>query len=682
MKTSATGLRAQAGWGICGLRDGESPHANSMTREHVFFLDRSGLDEEKRTVELSFSSSAPYERWWGFEILDHGTKSVRLGRLNGSAAVLVNHKTGEHVGVVESAKVDGEKGRAVVRFGKSALAEEIFQDVKDGIRKLVSVGYRIHEIKLESEKDGQATYRVIDWEPYEISIVSIPADTTIGVGRDGQPDAFDPRNLVHEEEDDMRFGQRNDGGQTAAPTIAVAAAAAPAAPVQNEQRSAVATAPAPTVAAAPAGPTVDEVRTAERERIANIRAMGERLNARELADAAIADGRDVGAFVRDYNGSVGQAQAVRTAEAPVIGMSERDIGQFSFVRLMNHLANPNDRNIREAAAFELECSSAARAARDSGEIRGETVPLDVLRHVSAPQSAQRDLTVGTATAGGHTVATNLLAGSFIDLLRASMALTQLGVRMLTDLNGNLAIPRQTGGATAYWVAESGAPTESAAAFDQVALTPKTVGAFSDISRRLLLQSSIDVENFVRQDLATVLAMAIDLAGINGSGSSNQPRGILNTSGIGSVAGGTNGLAPAWSHIVNLESAVANQNAATGNLGYLTNTAVRGKLKQTERFSSSGMPVWGDDNTLNGTRAAISNQVPSNLTKGTASGTCSAIIYGNWADLIVGMWGGLDLMADPYTGSTTGTVRIVGLQDVDVAVRHAESFSAMVDALTA
>jgi HK97 family phage major capsid protein len=253
--------------------------------------------------------------------------------------------------------------------------------------------------------------------------------------------------------------------------------------------------------------------------------------------------------------------------------------------------------------------------------------------------------------------------------------------MLTGLVGNIAIPRQTGGATAYWVAESGAPTESAQAFDQVTMSPKTVGAFSDISRKLLLQSSIDIESFVRRDLATVLGLAIDLAGINGSGASNQPTGVLNVSGIGSVAGGTNGLAPTFAHIVELETDVAVANADIGSLGYMTNAAVRGKLKTTEKASSTGQFVW-EGGELNGYRAKVSNQVPSNLTKGTSSGVCSAIIFGNWADLIIGMWGGLDLMVDPYTGSTAGTVRVVALQDVDVAVRHAESFSAMKDALTA
>jgi HK97 family phage major capsid protein len=261
-----------------------------------------------------------------------------------------------------------------------------------------------------------------------------------------------------------------------------------------------------------------------------------------------------------------------------------------------------------------------------------------------------------------------------------MSVVGLGATMMNDLVGNIAIPRQTGGASSYWVAESGAVTESQAAFDQVTMSGKTVGSMSDISRKMLLQSSLDVEAFVRNDLATSLALAIDSAAINGTGASNQPTGILNTSGIGSVVGGTNGAAPDWADIVDLESELALDNADIGSLGFLTNAKVRGKLLQTEKASSTGQYVWAENNTLRGYNAAVSNQVPSNLTKGSSS-VCSAILFGNWSDLIIGTWGGIDINVDTSTGSSSGTVRVVALQDVDIAVRHAESFAAMKDALT-
>lgn len=351
-----------------------------------------------------------------------------------------------------------------------------------------------------------------------------------------------------------------------------------------------------------------------------------------------------------------------------LGMSDSDLQQYSMVRAMRAAAK-GDWN---EAGLEKEASD-AYAKRVGIDPQGFWVPQDVLE--------KRDLTVGTTTAGGYLVDTDLQPQSFIEMLRNKMVLRAAGAQFLGGLVGDVAIPKQTAGGTGYWVVESGSPTESQQTVGQMALTPHTLGAFTDISRKLLKQSSLDVEMFVRNDLASIIAIAIDLAGLHGTGADNQPTGVAATSGIGSVAGGTNGLAPTWAHIVSLETEVAVDNADVGALAYITNPKVRGKLKTTAVGTDQRM-VWekGPD-PLNGYPAHVSSQVSSTLTKGGSGAVCSAIFYGNWADLIIGMWGGLDILVDPYTGGTAGTVRVVALQDVDVAVRHAQSFSAMLDALT-
>ena len=383
-----------------------------------------------------------------------------------------------------------------------------------------------------------------------------------------------------------------------------------------------------------------------------------------------------------------------------LGMSQSDLRSYSLVRAIDAMADHlnGNRNSLDRAGLEMEASR-AMAKRLGRDPQGFFVPTDWLnRSLNDLQASggnqqelilralqrlleRRDLLSGTPTAGGNTVATDLLSDNFIELLRNRMVLRAAGATMLGDLSGNGAIPRQSGGATSYWVAENDAPTESQQTVDQVTLTPKTVGAFTDYSRRLLRQSSIDVEAFVRGDLSAVGALAIDRAGFHGLGSSNQPTGIALTSGSGSVAGGPNGLAPTWGHMVSVETEVAIDNADLGRLAYITNAKVRGKLKQTPRVSGQDRMIWNDDNTLNGYATFTTNQVRSDLDKGTSTGVCSAAFFGNWADLLIGMWGGLDILVDPYTGSTAGTVRVVALQDVDVAVRHPESFAAMLDALT-
>jgi HK97 family phage major capsid protein len=378
----------------------------------------------------------------------------------------------------------------------------------------------------------------------------------------------------------------------------------------------------------------------------------------------------------------------------VIGMSRDDVANFSVVRLMRALANPKDRGAQSEAGLELEASAEAqrRLGRDGGEVRGATIPAEVLRASVAAQERnlygalglaatgreRRDLLAGVNAQGGFTVATDLLGGSFIDILRNRLSVMAAGARMLTGLNGNIAIPRQTGAASVFWVTEGNAPTESQQAIDQVTLAPMTAGAFVDVTRRLMLQSSIDVEALVRSDLAAQIGLAIDMGALNGSGAAGQPRGILQTAGIGSVPIGTNGGLPTWDHIVDLETGVFVGNADVEGMSYLTNAKMRGRLKKTpELANTAGLPIWRN-NEVNGYRALASNQVPGNLTKGTGT-NLSAMLFGNFADCLIGLWGGLDLLVDPYNSSTTGTVRFIVLQDVDVALRRLESFNAVVDA---
>ena len=621
-------------------------HLKPGTRcERAATFDRAAVDDEARTVELAFSSEQPYERWWGVEILDHSPQSIRLGRLSSGGPLLMDHDARDHVGVIESVRIDADRvGRAVVRFGRSQRAEEIFQDVKDGIRRNVSVGYVIHRATLVEMREDQEIYRVTDWEPHEVSLVSVPADTSVGVGRAME----DPRTAEQDEQAETPKPQaikelRVMTTETQAPDLA-----------GIEQRA----------------------REGEHKRAADIIAIGEKYGLQSLASDAVRSGMPVG----EFQAKAIEALSSRAKPTADIGLTEREARRFSMVRAIAALAatGAESRKAREAAAFEIECSQAV-ADKIGREARGVFVPNEV---------QQRDLVVGTTTAGGHLVSTDLLASSFIDLLRNRMSVMRAGAQMLTGLQGNIAIPRMTGAATAYWVTEGNAPTESQQAFDQVTMSPKTVGAFTDLSRKLLLQSSVDVEGLVRRDLATVLGLEIDRVALNGSGSAPQPRGVLQTSGIGAVVGGTNGLAPTWAHIVELWSDVAAANADFGTTAFVTNSKVIGNLMTTEKatgtaqFVCPGFPDASGVTSIAGARAVVSNQVPSNLTKGTSSGVCSAIAFGNWADLIVGMWGVLDLMVDPYSNSTSGTVRVVALQDVDVAVRHAESFSAMLDALTA
>ncbi len=603
----------------------EKRFQNMKPQYREISISREAVNTESRTVELAFSSEAPVDRWFGREILDHTTSSVRLGRLMDGGPVLMDHNPRDQVGVVERVEIGADRvARAVVRFGKSGRADEIFNDIVDGIRQKVSVGYQIHELVLESRDGDTEVYRVTDWEPLEVSIVSIPADNGVGIGRSHDETPISTPK-------DFRMETNTQTPAPAAPAVDVQA-------IQNEARS--------------------EAIKAEQKRVRELTATGDtfaQFGGVELAREYVAEGKTVDQLTAALLDRAGKQKPV----SGDIGMTDKEVRNYSFLRVLNALANPTDRKAQEAAAFELDASRAA--AEKSGKAsRGIMVPSDVLF-----KALQRDLTVGTATAGGHTVATDLMAGSFIDLLRKRMVTQRLGARVLNGLVGNIAIPRHTGAATAYWVAESGAPTESQQAFDQVTMAPKTVGAYTDISRKLLIQSSIDVEALVRDDLAKVLGLEIDRVALYGTGSSNQPLGLKNVSGLNTKDFAA--AAPTYAEIIGMETEVAADNADIGTLAYLVNARGRGALKTTEKASNTGMFIWEAGNTVNGYRTEVSNQVEGN------GSTSEDYWFGNWDDLMIGFWSGLDLMVDPYTNSTSGTVRVVALQDVDTAVRHPESF---------
>ena len=571
-------------------------------------LDARSIDEKKRTVNIAVSSELPYTRSFGDEILVHEANAIDMEFLaSGRAPLLLDHDMEKQIGVIESVELSADKVlRAKVRFGRSALAQEVFQDVVDGIRSNVSVGYRVN--KMERSPTDKNAYLVKSWSPLEVSVVSIPADPSVGVGRSAA--ALEPKPTVE-------------------PSIKKEAKMA------DEVNLDAVRAEAAEAAARNAAAIID---------------LGVRHNKRDLADAALKSGKSIEQFRGELLEVIGNDKPLDNSD---IGMTKKEVRNFSIVRAIAALANPGDRRLREAAAFEFEASEAA-AQRYGRSAQGLMVPVDVLGVWK-----QRDLNTSD---DNEIVATNLLAGDFIDVLRNSASVMAAGARMLPGLVGNVAIPKKTAASAGGWIStEGGAASESEPTFGTVSLTPKTVGAFTDMTRQLILQSTPSVEALVRDDLTQALALAIDKGALEGSGSSGQPTGILNTSGVNKPTSFAAAV-PTFAEMVALETAVAEDNALMGNLAYITDAATYGGLKTKAKDSGSGMFVI-ENGQANGYNVIRSQQC-----------TAGNVYFGNFSDLLIGMWAGLDLTVDPYTASTSGTVRIVALQTVDVAVRHAVSFA--------
>lgn len=611
-----------------------------------------GVDAEARTVELAFSSEAEVRRWGWIEILSHDDGAVLLNRLNDGGALLDNHNWNAQRGVVEKAWLDVDrKCRAVVRFGRSAAAEELLQDVADGIKRHVSVGYQIHEIKLTEEREGVDVYTVTSWEPYEISIVSVPADITVGVGRSAEK--------VSEE---RTAGTEDDTPAEAAqsPRIEVTNTGDHRSMDEDEKKQ-----QQQREAAQRSGAE------AERARVRAINALAERFGKAVddidgLVRTALNEGHDEAKFQAALLEALNKRAARPLNEQLAgsdVGLTDKEVRSYSILRVVRALLDPTDKKAQKAAAFEFEVSEAAREKQEKKTERF-VVPTDVLRRSVYGEAETRAFNTSTAggaagNTGGYSIATNLLAASYVEMLRKRATIMTMG-RVIGGLVGNVDIPKQTAGAVGYWVGEDEDAGETGIELGQVSMTPKTVAAYSEITRKLLMQSSLDVEALVRADLAIAMGLTIDLAGYYGTGSENQPLGIANHTGINAVAFA--GANPTFAELVAMETAIATDNADVESMSYVANAGFRGYAKTTLKFDGVPGTIWEPGNQVNGYPCQITNQI--------AAGD---VFHGNFMDLVIGLWGGLEITVDPYSNSKKGRLRIITFQDVDYAVRRTESF---------
>jgi len=336
---------------------------------------------------------------------------------------------------------------------------------------------------------------------------------------------------------------------------------------------------------------------------------------------------------------------------------------FSFVKFVREAAEGNLTGI-ERDALAAGKDEYNRLGLSS---RGFVIPSALLR-----ASAGQNYT--TAADGGNMI--EQMAPRYIDALRNKLVIAQLGATVLTDLVGTLPVVK-VGDVTAGFLAEGAQGSISKATVAKATMTPHRAFVAMAFSRDLTRQTSVDVERMLIEKISFAHAQLIDNAAINGTGSNSQPTGILNNANVGSVAGsGANGTALNWANLVKLETTVNAANGNRGKLAYLTNAKVVGAMKTTERATNTARFLI-ENGVANGYPVEMSNLVPSNLTKGTGTGL-SAAIFGNWEDLFVGQWGGLDIVVDPYSLAEYGDIRLVLNAYNDVLVAEPASFAAIKD----
>jgi HK97 family phage major capsid protein len=496
----------------------------------------------------------------------------------------------------------------------------------------------------------------MDWEPYENSLVTVPADPTVGVGREAE-------------------GAPTQAQPAAVSTTETKTAEAHTAPwlTRRKQLAEIAeeTTTMPEVTNASAGVSAEDTRIVageqsragsefEKQRISAIEKL---CRANKIDESVrlhwVGTGQSIDEVAEDLLKIVEQRQ-VNAKPVTDLGLSPREVRQFSLFRAVQAAADKN----WTQAGFELECTrEIAKRLQKMADPNTFFIPYDVMtRPVEVPVSRlSRDLTAASAGAGGYLVDT--VNVGFIDILRNRSVAYRMGARRLPGLQGNVTIPRQSGAATAVWLAnEASTITESAQTFQQVALSPKSVGAYTEISRQLLLQSSPGAEGLVTADLAAVTATAVDSGVISGSGGSGQPQGIIGTSGVGSVTG----TSLAYAGVLEFQTDVAAANVMPAAGGYVTTPAVAALMMQRARFSNTDTPLWAGnvwDGTMAGFQAMSSLQLPT-----------ANMLFGDWSQVIVGEWGVLQVDVNPYANFQAGIIGIRAITSIDVALRYGAAFS--------
>lgn len=617
---------------------------NLGSRSTVLDLTRATGEDGIDRYTFPLSSEAPYKRWRGQEILVHTKDAVDLSFLNsGTAPLLTDHNAWSgQVGVIEKAWLDEKTKRVWVtaRFSNNPRPQEVKRDVDDGIMKNVSVGYNINRdtIVHDEHKEGETpTYRVMNWKPMEGSIVSIPADDTVGVGRS-----------IQQMEGTMP-PEIEENGAPASGTPAVVRGNLPSAAMSDEERG-------------------EAIETAVNE----ISTLASEHNQGPLARSFL-----MGEMTRGVVPSIATFRGVMRANLPAdtplvntdIGMSADDVRNFSVMRAMQATESGD----WSGAGMEREAITAAEDSAERGAQHGGILlPTDIMnswgdfRMDGVDYRDRRDevgmsIRAALGTAGNTNILTTAhLANRFIDNLRNVSAFLGAGVTMLPGLSSDVEIPGGDQNIAAAWLsAEDADVAESNPTFRRVNLAPKDLGAFTDVTRRMLQQATIAMEAYIRMQLVDAQRIAIDRAIGYGSGAAGVPEGIANTTGVGAVVFGA--AVPDRDDIIDLRTSIAETNRGTG-VTYIGNSAMVGDLQKTKVDAGSGIFLMGDNaDRLVGQRFIESNQVDD-----------GDLFCGVFSDVILGMWGGLELARSTEAKFLSGGLRYRVIQTVDVVTTRVGS----------
>jgi HK97 family phage major capsid protein/HK97 family phage prohead protease len=591
--------------------------------------------DKPTTLTFPASSEAPVDRWFGTEILSHEKGAMRMDRLDGGAVpLLFNHDWGDPIGMIDKGALRDGRLMVDAHLFATARATEVQAMIDGGLRN-VSIGYQLNTVEEDVKTN---TFRATDWGLLEVSVVTIPADPSVGIGR--SDDYVKSVRIISE-------------GQPAKPATITGA-------IMAEVQTATAGAAADTKQDEQSQLSAMEYERQRKSTIINLGKMA------DIDERSVAQWIQRGTALEVVSKEILDIQSERSkieTSASAIGLSKGEGNRYSMVRVIRALHyGARDPRVMQEAAFEMECSDAVAKKIGRSNNGSFLVPAEVLTRPISTEAATRAMATQPGAKGGYMV--NVDNMGFIDILRNRSVAMRMGARQLSGLTGNVMFPRQTGKVTVTWQAGEGTSVTAAdQALGQLSMTPKTCIAITDVSEQLLRQASPSAEAFIMADLAADVAIdGVDNAVINGLGG-NQPLGIKNTTGITS---GQDAASATYAKVLAFVSTAGALNAIRGNPGWVTTTAGAARLMQVQRFTSTDTPVW-TGNMLEGQLVGFNAMSSEQLASGN-------LIFGSWDEVVIGDWGVLELSTD--NGGTRFNQAQVGVRAlwmVDVLVRYPQAF---------
>ena len=626
-----------------------------------------GKDKKtERVVRCSISSETPYTRYmadpesgeWvkALEVLGHKPEEIDDTRMR-DGLVIQNTHYGEQIGIMDKPEVKDGKIVGTIRFGHSQKARDIEADALDGIKRNMSVGYIVNEYKRDGvdEKTGLPIFRVTNWTPYEASFVNVPADTNIGVGRAEADETITRTAAKPAAESTNKKGiQIMDKPTTAGYTA--------------EQKTKIREMAS---AAHVSGEEVADILTSERS-FEEIRE--ELLNRREKYLAELAKK---------------PAKPAEEARAVIDEGDKAKIRQkYDFAKVLRYYAEVAESKYSSIdIGFEREVSD--ELAKQTGRaVQGILLP-DFIGNRAAANANDGGLTLGTPAyntdtaaggiagiggAGKNVIETLLLAGQFIEALVVALVLReQLGAEVLTGLVGNVAIPKG-GSISGGWVTEGQNAPKKNPTLGQITAMPHTYGAYVDITRKLLLQSSFDVQAKILQWLMYACANGLESAAFQGTGADGQPKGLCTA-----LTGMAWGNAPTFDKIVDLIAAAKIANSYKPSMKFVGDAGVWAKLAKTRDYevltdgaASDAKNVGAIGGSVRLLDTATNKLIGRDFVEANLM-PAKKLLFGDFTQLTVCLWSGTDIIVDPYANSTNGGLRLVALQDSDILIKRSESF---------